>query len=728
VSRTEVERALAGDTGAIARLLTEIERTGGLDPELMDEVFRHTGGATVVGVTGTPGAGKSTIVNALVGLVRRTDRRAAVLAVDPSSPLTGGAVLGDRVRMSNATDPGVFVRSMASRGHVGGLALAAPAAIRLLDATGADVIFVETVGVGQNEVEIATFADCVVLVLGPAGGDAVQAMKAGVLEVADVVVVNKADLPGAGETRAHIARAIRVGRQGGAGPEVLLTAAETGDGTDRLLAAVEASLGIRRSSGQLEARRLDGLQQEVIARAGWVARDRVAALAQESLGIATAELFGDRDPATIAETLVDELLPRRPAERFPRLRSLDPELRSALVEEELHQVSSLDLIASQNIVSPAVSEIESSLLVNRAAVEGPLAGRFHGGTDAADRIEALAVKRARAVFEAGYANVQPHSGVSANLAVYSAALEPSDRILAMSTKAGGHVSHATRLSLPGRIFEAAFYGVDDGSELIDYDEVAVLARSFRPKLIVAGSSSYPRTIDFGRLAEIAAEVEADLHVDMAHIAGLVAGRVHPSPVPHARFVTATTYKTLRGAKGGFILGREEDAQLIDRAIFPGTQGSTIIASIASKAYTFLAAQTSEFAAYATEVVLNARALAEELNTRGLRPVTGGTDTHLLVVDLRSRYLTGMEAQHRLESVGVDANRNQIPNDPLGHDTTSGVRLGTSSVTSRGFRRPEMLELADVIDRALVQKEPPVGELDALRARVTELCASFPLRR
>jgi glycine hydroxymethyltransferase len=731
VKRAEVAHALSGDSAAIARLLTEIERNGGLDPEFMDELFQHTGSAAVVGVTGTPGAGKSTIVNALVGLVRASGRTAAVLAVDPSSPFTGGAVLGDRVRMSNATDPGVFVRSMASRGHLGGLALAAPAAIRLLDAAGTAVIFVETVGIGQNEVEVASVADCVVLVLGPAGGDEVQAMKAGVLEVADIVVVNKSDLPGAREARSHVAGAFRAGRGSGSeGPQVLLTSAESGVGLDRLLDAIEATIKTRRTSGDLESRSLERLRREVAARAGWIARDRVVALADESLGDGLLESLvqRERDPSSVAATIVDRLLLHPAAKRFPLLETLDPQLCSELVAEERRQTESLDLIASQNIVPAALSEIEASLLVNRAAVEGALGRRFHGGTAIADRIEALAVERAKAVFGAGYANVQPHSGVNANLAVYAAALEPGDRILAMSTKAGGHVSHATKYSLSGRVFDAAFYGVDAESELIDYEAVAELARSFRPKLIVAGSSSYPRTIDFRFLGEIAADVDASLHVDMAHIAGLVAGRAHPSPLPHARFVTATTYKTLRGAKGGFILGRADDAALLDRAIFPGTQGSTMIASIACKAYTFRAAGTPEFAAYAAEVVSNARVLAEELAGRGLRPVTGGTDTHLLVIDLRGRGLTGMEAQQRLESLGIDANRNQIPNDPLGHESTSGLRLGTSSVTTRGFGRAQILELADIIDRALAPGQQRDAGLRALRAGVAQLSGAFPIER
>lgn len=312
MSRADLERALIGEVAVIARLLSEIECMGGLDPELMDELFRRTGEAWVIGVTGTPGAGKSTLVNRLIGWVRSTGRTAAVLAVDPSSPVTGGAVLGDRVRMTNATDPGVFVRSMASRGHVGGLALAAPAAVRLLDAVGTDVIFVETVGVGQNEVEIATVADCVVLVISPGAGDAVQAMKAGVLEIGDVFVVNKSDLPGARETRSHIASALRIGRQREHIPEVLLTSSESGEGFDRLFETIEEHIDAARTSSATRTRALERLRREVIERAAWTAWDRMRGLAETAVDGAVIDQLARRehDPATIAAGIVDEVLPR----------------------------------------------------------------------------------------------------------------------------------------------------------------------------------------------------------------------------------------------------------------------------------------------------------------------------------------------------------------------------------------------------------------------------------
>jgi glycine hydroxymethyltransferase len=415
-----------------------------------------------------------------------------------------------------------------------------------------------------------------------------------------------------------------------------------------------------------------------------------------------------------------------PTARLETLRVLDPELYDAVADEEQHQAQTLDLIASQNIVPPVLLELQATLLANRVAVEGQLGRRFHAGTSNADRIEALAVERAKQVFGAEYVNVQPHSGVSANLAVFVAALEPGDRIMAMETKAGGHVSHGTKFSLAGRIFDTSFYNLDEETELIDYDAVAALARKVRPKMIIAGSSSYPREIDFERFRRIADEVGALVHVDMAHIAGLVAAGVHPSPVPYADFVSSTTVKTLRGPRGAFILSWERYGKAIDLAIFPGTQGSTNIALIACKAYTFLLAQTPAFVDYAEQVVANARALAAELAERGLRPVTGGTDTHLIVVDLRSRGLTGMEAQTRLERVGIDVNRNQIPNDPLGHDTTSGIRIGTPSITVRGLRETQIREVADIIDSALVPSELVRTTERSLCERVASLCDAFPL--
>jgi glycine hydroxymethyltransferase len=412
--------------------------------------------------------------------------------------------------------------------------------------------------------------------------------------------------------------------------------------------------------------------------------------------------------------------------RLETLQELDPELFEAVAAEERHQADTLDLIASENIAPRVVLDLQATLLTNRVAVEGALGRRYHAGTAQADRIEALAVERAKELFGADYANVQPHSGVSANLAVFSAALQPGDRIMAMSTKSGGHVSHGTKFSLAGRIFETSFYGLDDETELIDYDGLSALAREFRPKMIVAGASSYPRTIDFARIREIADEVGALVHVDMAHIAGLVAAGVHPSPVPSSDFVAATVYKTLRGAKGAFILARDRYARAIDTAIFPGTQGSTNITLVACKAYSFLLAQTPEFRRYATQVVANARVLADELSQRGLRPVTGGTDTHMVVVDLRALGITGMEAQTRLEQIGIDVNRNQIPNDPLDHETTSGLRIGTPSITVRGLRENEVREVADIIAGAVTTAQLSSGAASELRRRVAALCEAFPL--
>jgi glycine hydroxymethyltransferase len=412
--------------------------------------------------------------------------------------------------------------------------------------------------------------------------------------------------------------------------------------------------------------------------------------------------------------------------RLEALQALDPDLYEAVIAEEHRQETTLDLIASENIVPPVLLELQATRLMNKAAVEGFPGRRFHAGTVIADRIEALAIERAKRLFGAEYANVQPHSGSSANLAVFAATLEPGDRIIAMSTKAGGHVSHGTKLSLAGRIFPTSFYGLDPDTELINFDAIGTLARRAQPKLIVAGSSSYAREIDFVRFREIADEVGALLLVDMAHIAGLVAAGVHQSPVPSADVVTATLFKTLRGPKGAFILSRGAYGPTIDRAIFPGTQGSTNIAQIACMAYTFLLAGTPEFRRYAGQVVANARTLAARLADRGLRPVGGGTDTHMVVLDLRGRSLTGIAAQTRLEEIGIAVNRNQIPDDPLGHDTTSGIRIGTSAITARGLREPEVEEIAEVIDRALSSGGYGRADREALRRRSRALCDAFPL--
>jgi glycine hydroxymethyltransferase len=401
----------------------------------------------------------------------------------------------------------------------------------------------------------------------------------------------------------------------------------------------------------------------------------------------------------------------------------DPEVYRAIQGELERQRFSLELIASENFCSRAVLEAQGSVLTNKYA-EGYPRKRYYGGCQWVDVVEELARERLKKLFGAEHANVQPHSGTQANMAVYFAVLQPGDTILSMSLAHGGHLSHGHPASVSGKLYKIISYGVSRETEQIDYDEVRSLALEHRPKLIVCGASAYPRIIDFARFREIADEVGSFLMADIAHIAGLIAGGVHPSPIPWADFVTTTTHKTLRGPRGGAILCRKEFAELIDKAVFPGSQGGPLMHVIAAKAVAFGEAMRPEFAEYQRRIVENARALARALAAEGFRIVSGGTDTHLLLVDLRPQGLTGVEAERLLEEVGVTVNKNAIPFDPQKPTVTSGIRLGTPAVTTRGMGPTEMAEIAKII--AHVLKERSDAARAAARAQVRQLCERFPL--
>lgn len=406
------------------------------------------------------------------------------------------------------------------------------------------------------------------------------------------------------------------------------------------------------------------------------------------------------------------------------LAAADPAVAGLIARERMRQESTLDLIASENIAPQAVLAAVGSAFNNKTA-EGYPGRRYHTGCEVADELEALAVARAKALFEAEHANVQPHSGVNANLAVYAATLVPGDRLLSLKLDHGGHLSHGDPASITGSVYNFVHYGVDPVSEQLDYDHIRDLARQQRPRMIVTGGSSYPRLIDYAALRAIADEAGALLLVDMAHIAGLVAARVIPSPVPHADFVTFTTYKTLMGPHGGVVLCRSQYARKIDRAMFPGVQGTPTLALVTGKAVCFHLAATEAFAAIQQATVANARTLCGELAARGFRPVAGGTDTHLLLLDLRAAGLKGSTAEQALEAAHILANRNVIPFDPEPVTVTSGLRLGTPAATGRGMGEPEMRAIAELIGRVLAAPGD-AAVADAVREEVTGLCRRFPL--
>ena len=406
------------------------------------------------------------------------------------------------------------------------------------------------------------------------------------------------------------------------------------------------------------------------------------------------------------------------------LRQSDPEIADAIQRELQRQHEHLELIASENFTSLAVLEAQGSVLTNKYA-EGYPRARWYGGCEFVDVAEQLAIDRGKALFGAEHANVQPHSGTEANIAVFYAALQPQDKILAMSLAHGGHLSHGHPKNFSGRYFTIIPYGVSKTTEQIEYDEVDGLAREHRPKLILAGYSAYPRVLDFARFRRICDAVGALLLVDMAHFAGLVAAGIYPNPTPYAEFVTSTTHKTLRGPRGGFILCKQPWAKAVDSAVFPGIQGGPLMHVIAAKAVCFKEALSPSFKAYQQQLVTNARALALALASRGYRIVSGGTDNHLLLVDLTPKGLTGKDAQEVLEQARITVNKNAIPFDPLPPGKASGIRLGTPAVTTRGMKEPDMVRIAELIDQALSHRTDPAA-LEPVRRGVAELVERFPL--
>ena len=399
----------------------------------------------------------------------------------------------------------------------------------------------------------------------------------------------------------------------------------------------------------------------------------------------------------------------------------DPEVGAAMNQELARQRRNLELIASENIVSPTVLAAMGSVLTNKYA-EGYPGKRYYGGCEAVDIVENLAIERAKELFGAEFANVQPHSGAQANLAVYAALLKPGDTVMGMSLADGGHLTHGAPVNMSGQLYNFVPYGIN-AEGLIDYDAFEKKAEEVKPKMIVAGASAYPRVIDFERIGQIAKKVNALFMVDMAHIAGLVAGGAHPSPVPYADVVTTTTHKTLRGPRGGLILAKAEYGPAINKAVFPGMQGGPLEHVIAGKAVCLREALQPEFKEYAAQIVKNAKALAAGLTKRGVDLVSGGTDNHLMLVDLRSLHITGKELSRRLDEVYITANKNAIPNDPEKPFVTSGVRLGTAAVTTRGLKEEDMDVIAECIYLAATDFE---AKADEIRAKVTKICEKYPL--
>ncbi len=402
--------------------------------------------------------------------------------------------------------------------------------------------------------------------------------------------------------------------------------------------------------------------------------------------------------------------------------SMDPEVGAAIQAEYQRQQDGIELIASENFASPAVMAAMGTVLTNKYA-EGYPGKRYYGGCRCVDEVEELARKRACALFGAEHANVQPHSGAQANTAVYFAFLKPGDTVLGMSLAHGGHLTHGSPVNMSGAFFNFIPYGVSEETGCIDYEELEKLAKENNPKLIVAGASAYPRTIDFERISKIAKSVGALFMVDMAHIAGLVAAGLHPSPVPYADIVTSTTHKTLRGPRGGLILCKEEYAKAIDKAIFPGTQGGPLEHIIAAKAVCFGEALKPEFKEYQKQVIANAKALEKKLLAEGVNLVSGGTDNHLLLLDLRTNGITGKELEYRLDEVHITANKNAIPNDPEKPFVTSGIRVGTPAATTRGFKEAEMELIGGWIKDVITDFE---GNKERVLAEVLELCKKYPL--
>ena len=410
-------------------------------------------------------------------------------------------------------------------------------------------------------------------------------------------------------------------------------------------------------------------------------------------------------------------------ENMEFLKALDPEIGEAVEKEFARQTRNIELIASENIVSEAVLAAAGTVLTNKYA-EGYPGKRYYGGCECVDIAEEVARKRACELFGAEHANVQPHSGANANFAVYTAFCKPGDTVMGMNLAHGGHLTHGSPVNVSGMYFNIVPYGVNDDG-FIDYDEMERLAHEHKPKMIIAGASAYPRIIDFERFAKVAKEVGAIFMVDMAHIAGLVAAGLHPSPVPYADVITTTTHKTLRGPRGGMILCKEEYAKQIDKAIFPGTQGGPLMHIIAAKAVCFGEALKPEFKEYARQVVANSKAFADALLKEGFKLVSGGTDNHLCLVDLRPFSVTGKEFEKRLDSVYITANKNAIPNDPEKPFVTSGIRVGTPAATSRGFKEADFVKIAELMRLAATDIE---GKADEIRAEVCKLCDAHPIYR
>ena len=409
-------------------------------------------------------------------------------------------------------------------------------------------------------------------------------------------------------------------------------------------------------------------------------------------------------------------------ENIEFIKQSDPEIGDAVAKEYARQQRGLELIASENIVSPAVMAAMGTVLTNKYA-EGYPGKRYYGGCECVDIAENIAIERAKKLFGAEHANVQPHSGAQANTAVYLALLKPGDTVLGMNLAHGGHLTHGSPVNISGILYNFVPYGVDEDTSMIDYDKVEFLAKEHKPKLIVAGASAYPRIIDFKRLSEIAKSVGAYLMVDMAHIAGLVAAGLHPSPVPYADVVTTTTHKTLRGPRGGMILCREELAKAINKAVFPGTQGGPLMHIIAAKAVCFGEALKPEFKTYQEQIIKNAKTLAASLMEEGFNLLSGGTVNHLMLLDLRNIGITGKELEHKLDEVYITVNKNAIPNDPQSPFITSGVRIGTPAVTSRGLVEDDMKTIAHLIKLAAADFD---NSADYIRAEVTKICQKYPL--
>lgn len=403
---------------------------------------------------------------------------------------------------------------------------------------------------------------------------------------------------------------------------------------------------------------------------------------------------------------------------------VDPVVAEAIYNEVERQAFNLEMIASENFVSEGVLEAQASVLTNKYA-EGYPGKRYYGGCEFVDIIEREAIERAKKLFGAEYANVQTHSGSQANIAVYFTVLEPGDTILGMDLTHGGHLTHGSRVNYSGKLFHSVFYSVDRETEMIDYDQILSLAKEHRPKLIIAGASAYPRTIDFEKFGAIAQEVGAYLMVDMAHLAGLIAGGVHPDPVPYADFITSTTHKTLRGPRGGLILCKKTYGKKLDKTVMPGIQGGPLMHIIAAKAVCFLEAMQPGFKEYTKNIIENAQVLSDELKHRGFRLVTGGTDNHLLLIDLTAQNITGQEAETALDEAGIIANKNSIPYDTKGLMVTSGVRFGTPALTSRGMGKAEMKQIAEMIGKILYNIKSEKIKAD-IKLEIKELCRKFPV--